>query len=135
MKDNTSVYINNEEIDSYFGQYEFIRNNPGLAIVSIILLSIASIVGTIGNILIPIVMIKMKELKKPRSIFIINLVIADIYVTLIADPMSIVGKYTVFVRVRAMVNFNTISVISYRSVLLVEETGVPGENQQSASSQ
>jgi hypothetical protein len=112
MKDNTSVYINNEEKDSYFGQYEFIRNNPGLAIVSIILLSIASIVGTIGNILIPIVMIRMKELKKPRSVFIINLVIADLYVTLIADPMSIIGKYTVFVRVRARVNFNTISVIS-----------------------
>jgi hypothetical protein len=33
MKDNTSVYINNEEKDSYFGQYEFIRNNPGLAIL------------------------------------------------------------------------------------------------------
>jgi hypothetical protein len=57
-------------------------------------------------------MIRMKELKKPRSVFIINLVIADIYVTLIADPMSIIGKYTVFVRVRARVNFNTISVIS-----------------------
>jgi hypothetical protein len=40
------------------------------------------------------------------------------------------------VRVRVMVfnaTFNNISVISWRSVLLVEETGVPGENQPSRS--
>ena len=30
--------------------------------------------------------------------------------------------------------FNNISVISWRSVLLVEETGVPGENHQPAAS-
>jgi hypothetical protein len=31
--------------------------------------------------------------------------------------------------------FNNISVISWRSVLFVEETGVPGENHQSVASQ
>jgi hypothetical protein len=31
-------------------------------------------------------------------------------------------------------NFNNISVISWRSVLLVEETGVPGENHLPAAS-
>ena len=31
--------------------------------------------------------------------------------------------------------FNNISVISWRSVLLVEETGVPGENHQPVASQ
>jgi len=30
--------------------------------------------------------------------------------------------------------FNNISVISWRSILLVEETGVPGENHQPAAS-
>ena len=41
------------------------------------------------------------------------------------------------VRVRVMVfntTFSNISVISWRSVLLVEETGVPGENHQPTSS-
>ena len=40
-------------------------------------------------------------------------------------------------RVRVMVidaTFNNISVISWRSILLVEETGVPGENYRSATS-
>jgi len=39
-------------------------------------------------------------------------------------------------RVRVMVfntTFNNISVIPWRSVLLVEETGVPGENHQPAA--
>ena len=40
-------------------------------------------------------------------------------------------------RVRVMVfnaTFNNISVISWRSILLVEETGIPGENHQPAAS-
>ena len=46
---------------------------------------------------------------------------------------SITGVYNLFNinRIRVMVfnvTFNNISVISWRSVLLVEETGVPGEN-------
>ena len=42
------------------------------------------------------------------------------------------------IRVMVMVftaTFNNISVISWRSVLLVEETGVPGENTRPAASQ
>jgi hypothetical protein len=41
------------------------------------------------------------------------------------------------IRVRIMVfnaTFNNISVISWQSVLLMEEPGVPGENHQSAAS-
>ena len=45
--------------------------------------------------------------------------------------------YIILLLVRVMVfnaTFNNISVISWRSVLLVEETGVPRENQQPAAS-
>ena len=47
------------------------------------------------------------------------------------------AQYPVTNRVRVMVfnaTFNNISVISWFSVLLVEETGVPGENHQPAAS-
>jgi hypothetical protein len=49
------------------------------------------------------------------------------------------SKYivTFLIEVRVMVfnaTFNNISVISWQSVLLVEETGVPGENHQPATS-
>jgi len=42
-----------------------------------------------------------------------------------------------YIRVAIMVfsaSFNNISVISWRSVLLVEETGIPGENHRPATS-
>jgi len=42
-----------------------------------------------------------------------------------------VGKDSIWVRVMAVVfntTFNNISVLSWRSVLLVKQTGVPGEN-------
>jgi len=45
--------------------------------------------------------------------------------------------HTVHLRVRVMecnVTFNNISVISWLSVLLVEETGVPGENHRPVAS-
>ena len=46
----------------------------------------------------------------------------------------IMNCFVKLIRVRVMVfnaTFNTMSVISWRSVLLVEETGVPGENHRS----
>jgi hypothetical protein len=45
--------------------------------------------------------------------------------------------YQYFIRVRVMMfnaTFNNISVISWRLVLLVEETGLPGENHRPAAS-
>jgi hypothetical protein len=50
---------------------------------------------------------------------------------------SIVKTKLKLIRVRVMVlntTFNNISVISRRSVLLEEETGVPGENHQPVAS-
>ena len=45
------------------------------------------------------------------------------------DSNRVRGRVIVF-----NVTFNYISVISWRSVLLVEETGVPGENNRPAAS-
>lgn len=84
--------INTVYENKYFGQYEFIQDTPGLAITCIALLTLASVVGTFGNVMILIVVSKTKELRQTQSIFIVNLAISDLYVTLIADPMSIVGE-------------------------------------------
>lgn len=84
--------INTVYENTYFGKYDFIHDAPGIAISCIVLLMLASVVGTFGNIMILIVVSKTKELRQTQSIFIINLAISDMYVTLIADPMSIVGE-------------------------------------------
>ena len=95
MSENTT----NENViivdkNPYFGRYEFITESPALAITSIVLLSIASLVGTFGNVLILIVISKTKEMKHKQSIFMINLALSDLFVTVVADPMSIVGELT-----------------------------------------
>ena len=90
---NNSLTSNSTSTDNlYFRRFEFIQDSPVSAILSIIFLTIASVVGTFGNIIILMIVSKTKELKQVQSVFIVNLAISDMYVTLIADPMSIVGK-------------------------------------------
>ncbi|XP_076089883.1 melatonin receptor type 1B-A-like [Mytilus galloprovincialis] len=90
---NNSLTSNSTRTDNlYFRRFEFIQDSPVSAILSIIFLTIASVVGTFGNIMILMIVSKTKELKQVQSVFIVNLAISDMYVTLIADPMSIVGK-------------------------------------------
>ncbi|XP_063432392.1 melatonin receptor type 1B-A-like [Mytilus trossulus] len=88
---NTTINISRYVI-KYFGKYEFIQESPGFAITSIALQTIASLVGTFGNALILIITARSKGKMSVQSIFIINIAISDMYVTMVADPMSVVGK-------------------------------------------
>lgn len=75
-----------------FGRHEFLTNNPWTAIPTILILFIASVGGTLGNVLTLLAVAMSKRLKNIETIFMVNLAISDLYVTAIADPMSIVGK-------------------------------------------
>lgn len=90
---SSAVTIGLNQSNYYHSRYEFIVNSPGLAISAIILLAMASFVGTCGNIVILVIIAKTKELRRKQSIFIVNLALSDMYVTMIADPMSLVGTY------------------------------------------
>ena len=79
--------------DLRYGQHEFIYTKPVIAITCIIVLVLASVVGTCGNILILVVIATRKKVRNVESIFIINLAISDLYVTVVADPMSILGMF------------------------------------------
>lgn len=76
-----------------YGRHEFILTKPLTAIPTIAILSLASFIGTAGNVLTLLAIASSKNLRNVESIFIVNLAISDLYVTMIADPMSIVGKY------------------------------------------
>lgn len=65
--------------------------NPTLAIIYIVIVGIALLVGTCGNVLILMVFTVMRRITKSGKEFIINLAIADLCVTAIADPLCIVG--------------------------------------------
>lgn len=65
--------------------------NPTLAVVYIVIVGIALLVGTIGNVLIIIIFTVMRRINKSGKEFMVNLAIADLCVTAIADPLCILG--------------------------------------------
>ena len=69
-----------------------LRTHPGHAIPYITLTMMAIVLGIVGNILILVVFSKYKKLDRNGNEFMINLAIADLFVTAIADPMCIVGE-------------------------------------------
>lgn len=101
MNGNLSVFVTenisesevNRNLDGYFGRHEFLKLNPRTAIPTIILTTIASLVGTFGNVMTLLAVKLYKKINNIEKIFIVNLALSDLYVTTIADPMSIVGKF------------------------------------------
>ena len=76
-----------------FAKYEFVQSNPWLAFPIVLVLFAASLMGTAGNILILLSVLTCKDVRTVESTFIVNLALSDMYVTLVADPFSIVGKF------------------------------------------
>ncbi|KAK3594789.1 hypothetical protein CHS0354_037797 [Potamilus streckersoni] len=91
MVNNETTPFANADSDVY-GRLEFLQDKPHIVIPSIVIVSIASVAGTFGNILILIAVATHKKLRNTESIFIVNLAISDMFVTAIADPMNIVAK-------------------------------------------
>ena len=82
--------LNNTAI---FRKYEFVLTNPWTAYLSVIIVFVASVFGTVGNILTLLAIATYKRIRNEESLFFVNLAISDIYVTSFADPMSIIGMY------------------------------------------
>jgi hypothetical protein len=79
---NSSFYFKNDELTSA---------RTDVTVPSLVILIIATLVGTFGNILILLSVFTRKNLRKVEGIFIVNLAMSDLYVTAVADPMSIIG--------------------------------------------
>ncbi|WAR25824.1 MTR1A-like protein [Mya arenaria] len=92
VTNNNSVADNIPSSVVVYGRHEFLQTRPELAVPCIIVLGIASIVGTLGNLLILFVVATKRKLRNVESIFIVNLAISDLYVTVVADPMSLIAK-------------------------------------------
>lgn len=79
-----------------FSRFEFIAESPAVGSCLFAVLILASLVGAFGNLLILVALCKSKKMNSSECIFIGNLALSDLYVTIVADQMSIVGKYVVF---------------------------------------
>lgn len=77
-------------------RFEFIAESPGVGSCLFVALILASLVGAFGNLLILVALCKSKKMNSLECIFIGNLALSDLYVTIVADPMNIVGKYAAF---------------------------------------
>ena len=75
-----------------FSKHEFVQTKPWTAFPVLVFLCLASFVGTMGNVLTLLAIARNKNVRNVESMFIVNLAISDLYVTMIADPTSIIGK-------------------------------------------
>ncbi|WAR32005.1 LOW QUALITY PROTEIN: MTR1A-like protein [Mya arenaria] len=89
---NVSVQMNTAS-DGSLGRHAFLTSQPYVAVSCIIIQAVASLAGTFGNVLILFVIATKSELRnKMESTFIANLALSDMYVTLIAGPMSLLDR-------------------------------------------
>ena len=75
-------------------KFRYINTNPWAAVPSILILVFASVVGTGGNTLTLLAIAMFRKLRNEDSVFITNLALSDLFVTVVADPMSAMGKYS-----------------------------------------
>lgn len=74
-----------------YGRHEFLKSSAWFATPVVVIIALASVIGTFGNVLILIVIGTNKLGRNVTTTFIMNLAISDLFVTLVADPMSLVG--------------------------------------------
>ena len=68
-------------------------SNPEMAIPYLIVVVLAIVAGTSGNLIILGTLLRDKVLRAGGNRFLINMAFSDLCVTMIADPMCILGKF------------------------------------------
>ena len=74
------------------GGKHFIAKYPATAVPYLVIAFTACIIGTLGNIAVLFVLFAHKPLRNARNVFLVNLALADLLVTTVADPFGIIGK-------------------------------------------
>lgn len=79
--------------DHGYWRQGFLESAPAFAYPCVIVLGITAAMGTFGNFITILVICRDKMLHTPDSVFIANLAFSDMFVTSVAIPFSIIGKY------------------------------------------
>ena len=66
---------------------------PEVVISSVVVLAIAAVSGTSGNLLLLVVLAKTKQIWSIETVYVVNLALSDLFVTAVADPAAILGRY------------------------------------------
>lgn len=97
LNSTSSVFSATTELPLHFTDINF-----SFALTLMTCLGVAGVVGTFGNLLILVSVAKQRELRNVESVFIVNLACCDLYVTMFAEPLSIVSEWTVVQKVIAV---------------------------------
>lgn len=126
---NQPVNVTNENTLIY-GRYEFLKTRTLVAIPVVSIITVALVAGTFGNVLILVVICSNKLGRNVTTTFILNLALSDMFVTLVVDPMSVLGKLWTKIIVRCLIclehsfiHFLTITDIACSSLILGENIG------------
>jgi hypothetical protein len=71
------------------------RHAPAVAMPYIVVVSLASVIGTLGNLLVIGTLsfsVRFRNRKNVGNIFIINLAASDLIVTALINPIAVSGK-------------------------------------------
>ncbi len=74
-----------------------LQSHPTMAYIYLCIVTLASSVGTVGNSLIVAAFFMSRSVRSSGNEFLLNLAFADLCVTMIADPMCIIGKVFSFI--------------------------------------
>jgi hypothetical protein len=74
------------------GGREYVDGNPHISYPYLIIIGVASIVGTAGNFAVFGAILLNRNLQRPKAVFMVNLALADLWVTAVGDVISIFGQ-------------------------------------------
>lgn len=90
------VIIDFSFVERVLSWFEFIVEFLVVGFCLFVVLILVLFIGVFGNLFILVVFCKLKKMNLLECIFIGNLVLLDLYVIIVVDLMSFVGKYVVF---------------------------------------
>ena len=73
-------------------QSSLLESDPTLAYIYLTFVALAIALGTVGNMVIIWVHATNLGLKGKGNEFVLNLAVSDLFVTMVADPMCILGE-------------------------------------------
>ncbi|WAR09898.1 MTR1B-like protein [Mya arenaria] len=90
MLERTDDWRPGENVSSL--DYNFLSRHPAMSIFFLVLTSIATFVGNVGNFMVIGAILSYRPLLRTKgNMFVINLALADICITTIVSPMNMVG--------------------------------------------
>ena len=78
--------------DYPIGGREYVSSLPHISYPYLVILSLASVIGTAGNFAVIGAIIVNSNLHRPKVVYMLNLAVADLWVTAVADQISLLGS-------------------------------------------